>query len=83
MLSAFLREKCSASETHSPQCIIQTNIHPNSTKVLYISDECCTELNIYYFNIISILIINDSIFNLMMLIESGILLKNHVSCNLC
>ena len=28
-------------------------------------------------------VINDSVFNLMMLIESGILLKNHINCNWC
>ena len=46
------------------------------TKVLYISDRCCTEFNIYYFISQLLLAINDSIFKLMMLIESGILLKN-------
>ena len=30
-----------------------------------------------------LLVINDSIFKIKMLTESGILLKNHVSCNLC
>ena len=42
-------------------------------KVLFISDGCCTEFDI----------INDPIFNLMTVVESGIPLKNHVSCNLC
>ena len=51
--------------------------------VLYISDACCTEFNIYYFILYLFSVINDSIFNLMMLIQSVVLLKNHVSCNLC
>ena len=51
-------------------------------KVLYISDGCCTEFNIYYFILYLFQVINDSIFNLTMLIENGILLKNHISCNL-
>ena len=54
------------------------------TKVLYIPDGCFTEFDdICYFILHLFQVINDSIFNLMMLIESSILLKNHVSCNLC
>ena len=37
----------------------------------------------YYFILYLFQVIDDSIFNLMMIIESGILLKSHVSCNLC
>ena len=53
------------------------------SKVLYISDGCCTEFNIYYFKSYLFLVTSDSIFNSMVVIESGILLKNDVSCNLC
>ena len=34
-------------------------------------------------NLIFIALYYIYLFNLMMLIESGILLKNHISCNLC
>ena len=44
-------------------------------KVLYTSDGWCTNFNIYYFILYLFLVINDSIFNLMMLIESRALLK--------
>ena len=53
------------------------------SKVLYISGGCCTEFNIYYFKSYLFLVTSDSIFNSMVVIESGILLKNNVSCNLC
>ena len=44
----------------------------------YISfDGCCTEFIIYYFILYLFQVINDSISNLMMLIENDILLKNH------
>ena len=46
--------------------------------VLYIFDGCWTECNIYYFLLYLFEAINDSIFKLMILIESNILLKNHV-----
>ena len=52
-----------------------------NTKVLYISDGCCTEFYIYDFKLYIFWVINDSIFNLMMLVESDILLINRVSCN--
>ena len=50
--------------------------------VLYISNGCYTEFNIYYFILYLFWVINDSVFNLMF-IENEIFLKNHVSCNLC
>ena len=53
----------------------------HTNKVLYISNGCCTQFIIYYFILHLFYIINDTIFNLMMLIQSGILLKNHASCN--
>ena len=46
------------------------------TKVLYISEGYCTEFNIYYLILYQLLVINDSIFKLIMLFESGIQLKN-------
>ena len=52
-----------------------------NTKVLYISDGCCTEFYICDFKLYIFWVINDSIFNLMMLVESDILLINRVSCN--
>ena len=53
------------------------------TKLLYIYDGCCTEFNLYCFMLYLFWVINDSIFSLIMLVENGILFKNHVSCNLC
>ena len=44
-----------------------------------ISDEYCTEFNIYSFILYKFLVLNDFIFKLKMFIGSGILLKNHVS----
>ena len=41
-----------------------------NSKVLYISNGCCTEFNIYYFILYLFWFINDSIFSLMMLFES-------------
>ena len=51
--------------------------------LLFTTRWCYTKFNIYYFVLYLFLVINDSIFEIMMLIESGILLKNHVSCHLC
>ena len=48
------------------------------SKVLYISYGCCTEFNTSYFILYLFFVINDYILNLMMLIQSGILLKNNV-----
>ena len=56
----------------------QTDQWGRKNKVLNISDGCCTEFNICYFILHLFQVINNSIFNLIMLIESGILLKNHV-----
>ena len=53
-------------------CFLACSITDN-IEVLYISDGCCTELNIYYFILYVFLVINDSIFKVMMLIERGIL----------
>ena len=53
------------------------------TMVLYISDECCTEVYIYYFILYLFEVIDESFFNLTMLTERGIFLKNYVSCSLC
>ena len=52
-------------------------------KVLYISQGCCTELEIYYFILYLFLAIGCFAFKLMMLVKSGIFLKNHISCKLC
>ena len=49
---------------------------------IYISDGFYTEFYIYYFILYLFEVVNNSIFSLIMLIESGILLENHVSCNL-
>ena len=47
-----------------------------------ISDEYCTEFNIYSFILHKFLVLNDFIFKLKMFIGSGILLKNYVSWKL-
>ena len=60
---------------------ISFNLDPLKQSIIqYISDGCCTQFNIYLY---LSYVINDSIFKIIMLIERGILLKNHVSCNLC
>ena len=51
-----------------------------NTKLLYITDGCYTEFNIHYFKLYLFQVI---ISILVVLIVSGILLKKHVSCNLC
>ena len=47
----------------------------------YISlNGCRTKFNIFYFILYLFYVIDDSLFYFMMLIESGILLKNEISC---
>ena len=53
----------------------------NASKVYISPDGCCTRFDVYYFTLYLFQAINDSIFKLMMPIESSILLKYHVSCN--
>ena len=79
------REKIQREVNFAAEIELPTQIKLNQSyiKVFYISDGCCTEFNIYYFILYLFQVVNDSIFILMMLVESGILLKNHVSCNLC
>ena len=45
--------------------------------IIYLSDGYCTKFNIYYFMLYLFQVTNDAIFNLMMFIKSGILLKNY------
>ena len=78
LLSLFLR--CLSTRTNSQDWIF---LSVDIDKVLHVSDRCCTKFNIYCFILYIFSVINDSIFKLMMLIESGILLKNHVSYKLC
>ena len=67
-------------KVYAHQWKISFNPDPLKQSIIqYISDECCPQLNIYLY---LSSVINDSVFKIMMLIERGILLKNHVSCNL-